>query len=149
MNVRPVTIPELPRVASVGFTFFKEGDIPGGFVPEVFIRNWTDLLLNNRGVFYGAFTPEGMFTGGLGALLCPDLNNGQVMAVECFWYVLPEFRGGTAAGRLLKAFERWAREQGAKRMVMVHLLNLTPTELHNTYKRLGYRPVEVNYVKEL
>lgn len=146
MSVRPVTIEELPQVVGVGFQFFKEGDLPGGFVPDVFIRNWTSLLSEDRGVFFGLFK-EDRFVGGLGAVICPDLNNGQLMAVETFWYVQPQHRGRGL--RLLREFEKWAKERGARRVAMLHLLKLHPAEMNTLYKRLGYRPVEVNYIKEL
>ena len=85
-------------------------NLPGGFVPEVFIRNWSSFIRTGIGTFLGAFEGE-EFVGGLGAILAPDINNGHITAVECFWYILPEHRGGGI--RLLKAYEEVG--QGVRR----------------------------------
>lgn len=146
MTVRAVSPDELCAVVDVGYMFFKEGNLPGGFKRDVFLRNWSAILKERRGIFLGAFEDE-KFTGGLGAVLCPDLNNGQLLAVECFWYVLPEYRGHGL--RLLRAFERWAKEAGVRRVAMIHLMSLHPEAMRQLYERLGYRAVEINYIKEL
>jgi GNAT superfamily N-acetyltransferase len=134
-------------VVHVGYRFFDEAQLPGGFVADVFIRNWTAILRRGQGIFLGGFSDKGEFVGGLGGVLCPDLNNGQLIAVECFWYVAPESRG--AGIRLLKAYEKWCAEQGVKRIAMIHLTHVHPGSMRRLYERMGYREVEVNYIKEL
>lgn len=144
-----MVVAELPRVAATGYEFYREGGMPGGFVASVFVDNWTGILSENRGVFLGLWGGDrfDVFEGGIGAVICPDLNNGQLTAVECFWYVKPGNRGDGL--RLLRAYEQWARTAGAVRIVMVHLCSLAPDSLGRLYERRGYKKVEVNYIKNL
>ncbi len=62
-----------------------------------------------------------------------------------WWFVLPEHRGGTAALRLIRAFQNWAKACGCKRCQMVHLTGLQPERLKHIYESLGYTLVESCY----
>ena len=145
--IRPLTVAELPLCLEGGKSFFDEGKMPGGFKPEVFLTNWRRLLVTSQGVVLGMFRADGAIMGALGGLLAPDLNNGDLLAVECFFYMIPSERGSGV--RLLYAYEDWARSQGCIRAAMVHLQHLQPERLGQLYERLGYRKIEVCYVKEL
>lgn len=129
-----------------GREFFAEGNLPGGFRPEAFTQNWTKMIYAGHGMILGAFK-NGAFIGALGAVFSPDPSNGDKIATEAFWYVRPGHRGPGL--RLLKAFEEIAMKRGVKRIGMVHLLSIQPEGMANLYQRLGYRPVEVNFLKEL
>lgn len=144
--IRQLNPAELPICADAGLQFFKEGKLPGEFVPACFIRNWSRLIGSGQGVIIADIVGKEL-RGGLGAILCPDLNNDELIACESFWYVLQNHRGQGA--RLLFAYERWARERGAKRIAMVHLELLQPGILGPLYERLGYRKIETNYLKDL
>ena len=87
------------------------------------------------------------FHGALGGVCVPDCHRECMVASEFFWYVKPEHRGGGI--RLLKAFEKWAREQGADRIIMTHLADSMPEGLKKLYIRLGYEELETNYIKEV
>ena len=129
-----------------GKAFFAEGKIPGGFVPEVFVRHWQETIDMGGGVIMAAFDGE-EFTGALGAVKCPNPFNGKLMAVEMFWFVLPGKRGHGL--RLLDAFENWAEQIGVQMVAMIHLEALSPATLEKLYVRRGYKLVERNYIKEI
>jgi GNAT superfamily N-acetyltransferase len=144
--IRLLNVEEVELCLDGGRLFFAEGKIPGGFVPEAFVFNWRRLITQGHGAILGQFDAEGI-AGALGAVLAPDLNNNDLLATECFMYSLPHKRGNGL--RLLLAFEEWARQMGAKRVAMIHLLSLQPERLASLYHRMGYAPMEVNYVKAL
>ena len=144
--VKHLTPQEAHLCVEGGQKFFVEGKLPGTFNPEVFVANWQGFIADGRGVIIALFD-DGAFGGALGALLCPDISTGDLMAVECFWYMLPGHRGGGI--RLLFEFEKWAKEKKALRIAMIHLTNLGETQLPLLYARLGYEAVEVHYVKNL
>lgn len=141
--VSPERVPELARL---GRQFQEEGAIPGKFIPEVFVKTWNNLLGINLGILFG-LEKDGQLVGGLGAILFPDPNDGELVANETFWFVSKEHRGQGL--KLLDAFEGWARDFGVKRVSMVHLENLSPRALNRLYRLRGYRPVETHYFKEL
>ena len=53
-------------------------------------------------------------------------------------YVTPEERGGSAAMRLVKAYERWAKEQGAREIHIGTATNVNPDRIRKLFSRLGY-----------
>jgi len=145
-TIRLCTTDDLPVVADIGKLFFEEGKLPGKLIPEVFIRTWESFLTSGAGGIL-LLENDGAAIGMLGFLKYPDINDGETVMSETFWYVKPDQRGGGL--RLLKRFEDIAREQGAKRVIMAHLKNLMPAELEHLYVRRGYKPTETNYLKVL
>jgi len=141
-------VQDLEELLAGGASFFAEGQMPGGFDSEAFIKSWAHLIDTEIGCVFGLYGEDGVIHGALGGILAPDIFNGHTVAIEAFWYVLPEHRGSGAI-RLVKAYEDWARSRGARRVSMVHLLNLQPGRLGDLYVRLGYRAVETNYIKDL
>lgn len=135
-----------------GRAFFEEGKLPGSFVPEEFIARIGALIEDGRGIVLASFDVGGdkrTITGALAGVLAPSLFSGKLMAVEILWYVLPEYRGRSDALRLFSAFEDWAVEMKAEMISFIHLIALAPEKLEKLYRRRGYTPVEVNYLKVL
>jgi len=145
--IRPAKASDLVVVAEMGREFYSEGRIPGTIVPDVFVANWRSYLSAGCGRIFLAEENEEI-VGFLGALLYPDVNDGDLIGTELFWFVEKEHRGRCGM-RLFDAFEKWAIEAGAKRLIMSHLSTLAPDKLKKIYKRLGYRKADVSYVKEV
>lgn len=146
--IRELTSIELPLCLQLAPLFFIEGLLPGEFKNEVFIKTWENLYSINIGKIHGAFNEEQLY-GAIGGIIFPDPNTGDLIATEMFWYVMPEFRKGTVGLRLLNYFENWAIKEGAKRIIMVHLNSLQPDRLSMFYKKRGYSPIEIHYIKEV
>lgn len=70
------------------------------------------------------------------------------IASEVIWYIKPEHRGSKLAIKMVKQFEEWANEQGAKYVSMVSQSN-SDVDPSNLYERLGYKLSEKTYTKEL
>jgi hypothetical protein len=68
-------------------------------------------------------------------------------ADELAWYVDKNHRGGTAAIRLLKAYEDWATSNGVVCINMSHIERLT--DLSKLYNKLGYKRIEATFQKEI
>lgn len=69
-------------------------------------------------------------------------------AKESVWYIHPKHRGGSAAFRMLDAFEDWALKDQQCRFVGMGMLGSNPS-LKALYERRGYKPVETYFLKEL
>lgn len=83
--------------------------------------------------------------GMLGITAVVQPFSGELVASELFWWLDPEHRGH--GGWLLRRGERWATEQGARRMLMV-----APSDkprVAEMYRRLGYSPVECLFQRDL
>jgi GNAT superfamily N-acetyltransferase len=144
--IREVQPSELNLVTDLGSKFWAEGALPGSLKPAVFITNWTKLMSIGMGKIFGLFN-DGKFVGCLGCLVVNDLNDGEMVASETFWFVDPEFRGQGV--KLLIHFMRWAKEIGCSRISMVHLINEHAEKLNDIYVKMGFTQTEVHYIKEL
>jgi GNAT superfamily N-acetyltransferase len=90
---------------------------------------------------------EGIIKGAIGFIVSNDLHEDLKVAVETFWFVAPEFRGGGKA--LVDAFEAKAVELGCKRTAMIHLADLFPESLEAFYTKRGYKLAEKHYIKKV
>ncbi len=144
--VRQLTIAELHDAAKMGHDFFNEGKLPGKFVIDVFMKKWTSLIEINVAFVLGLFSGDKV-VGAFGAMVLEDINDGELVAAEAFWFVDEAHRGRGL--ELLVAYEKEAKARGAVRCSMIHLLSLQPERLGELYKRRGYQPVETSYFKNL
>lgn len=69
------------------------------------------------------------------------------LARETLWWIDPAHRGGTAAPRMLDAYEKWAAAQGCQFVGMAGMGD-DPT-VAKLYQRRGYRTAETHYLKPL
>lgn len=122
LTIRPLTIEELPLCLPYGPAFMKEYDLPGTFSPEEFLKNWTLWLTAYPAIMYGLWDNTHL-AGGIGGMIHPDLNTGDRLAVEFFWYVEPSYRNTLLAARLPLTFKKWGKRNGAVRWKMIHLLS--------------------------
>lgn len=147
-----VTNPETQLTSllgGLGHGFFEEARLPGKFHVEHWVKQWT-LLIRAKVGFMWLLTHDSKPVGGIGALVSPDLCDGELVLQEAFWYVAPEHRGGTAGIRLLKEVESFAKLAGIARMMMGRVHASDPNErVHGLLNSLGYKPLETYYCKVL
>ena len=126
-----------------------------------FVETCTDYTYNKssvaetlRAVINGAgviFISENgaRLTGTIGLLSFPLYISGEKVASELFWWVKPKYRKGSAGLKLLIAAERWAEEEGCKRIAMISLERSMPERTSALYVRRGYDKTETTYSKEI
>lgn len=146
--LRQVELHEIPLFTAMGEEFYLEAGAPGKFNPEHFTNFWATAINQEFGVIHGLFNEEGKPFGALGAVLLPDTHTGDLVANELFWFVTKPARGMIGLS-LLDRFEDWAREQGAKRINMVHLNDKMGTLLERLYTSRDYIKFEVHYIREI
>lgn len=142
--IRAITAHELKSIIHLGPKFWKEGNLPGEFIPEVFIRKWSEHIAAGHGHIFGLYVDRKV-VGAIGLFIVNDINDDARVASEMFWFVDEEHRGGGLV--LFRHAERYAKASGCKRMSMVHLVDLHPKGLEKLYERTGYRLIEKNYHK--
>jgi GNAT superfamily N-acetyltransferase len=144
--IRQVKISELPLIFPLAAEFYNDADIPGRFVPEVFIKNWTAMIEDGTAVVFGLFKDD-QLAGVLGGATFPNLNSGELMAMEFFWFVSKEHRGSGTL--LLDEFEAWAKARNVTHIVMAYLTSSMPEAVKHIYEKRGYGPREVHYMLEV
>lgn len=70
-------------------------------------------------------------------------------AYDFLLYSKPEKRGGPAAVRLMKAFEKWSRDSGASAVVMGVTAGIADETACKFYTRLGYKNSGALFSKEI
>lgn len=92
---------------------------------------------------------DGAYYGGIIGAVFEHFFSDDLVAGDMGLFIVPEKRGASAAVKLIRAFEDWARSVGAKE---VHLGQTTGVEIDRTrklYESLGYTVVGFASRKEL
>jgi GNAT superfamily N-acetyltransferase len=147
LGIKQIEPHDVPSLVAGGKLFFDEFKLPGEFNKESFVINWQRLIRSESGIVLALVDPIGKVHGAIGSVVNLDLNTGDRIAVEMFYYAFPTARG--KASNLLKAMEEAARGRGCKRVWMICLENDRVEGMVKFYERGGYVPKERLFMKEL
>ena len=143
--INKATVDEILAVITMAKNFEDHTDFVLVDV-EYATKFYVNLIGKDGGVIF-VIKKDGKIVGGIGGLIGPDLHYPRMIAVETFWFVLPEYRG--EGMKLLDAFEQWAKENKCDCVAMIHLADSHPKALEKIYKRKGYQLIENHYLKVL
>jgi GNAT superfamily N-acetyltransferase len=120
-------------VLRLGELMEKEGHFPAWDSDRVFqiIQNPNVYAILYRN---GTGRCIGMLAGHIGA---PWFSTVPI-AKDLAWYVEPEHRGGMAAVRMIRAFESWAKEQGAGEVWLAQSSGVSIERTRKFSEALGY-----------
>jgi GNAT superfamily N-acetyltransferase len=114
---------------------------------ERIIREFTRMMKEGRAGILVMQDERGWLQGGLLFIKTLSLYGGEPVAMKTSWYVAPKYRGKGMS--LVHAFEKLAKELGCKKVVMSHLPGKQAERIERIYKRRGYKPIDIQYVKEV
>ena len=137
--VRRATLDDIARFVELGIRFYSE---EGGRTacPDALARFAISHVCDEHHVYLAAGEP---IAACLCGMIAPHYLTGEPTAFKTAWYAMPGARGYGA--HLLRAFEAWAKEKGARRIIIAGRLDRTLTLL----ERLQYQPLETVYSKDL
>lgn len=95
---------------------------------------------------------DGKIMGMFGGMIVPYMFNLTMFySVDFGLYVAPEYRGGMAVVRLIKAYEAWAAERGIppQRMRLGESTGTVPEKVEALFHKLGYARTSTGYTKEV
>lgn len=148
MSIRKLKPDELWLTREISFSFFKESGIGGTLNFSHFCDQWSKLISLDLAAILVYFDAHDTPMGIIGGLCTQCTMTADMTAQEVFWWVDPSLRGRSPHGiRLLREWEKWAREQGAKRIYVGNLYRLNSDAMMDIYNRIGYQPTELHYVK--
>lgn len=137
MSARHATPQDIPALLEIGRRFTAAAGMP--FDEQALTQTLEQLMAADDGVLL--VTAEA--TGVLGGIAFRNPFNTERTAQELFWWAE---QGGLD---LLAAFESWAAEHGATRVVMVCLEALEPERVERIYRRRGYVPLERGFERAI
>lgn len=132
----------LPLVES----FFKESLQEFGFPLELdaLIKNMKEhcdkkscLVIEEEGKIVGLIA---------GKFVQFPISNYKVYQ-EIMWYVLPEYRRHGL--RLFRETEKYCKSIGINAIIMGNMANLNKAKMSKFYRFQGYKPMEVQWIKQL
>jgi len=146
MTIREAVAADTPVLLEMGARFITSSSYAGvmAVVPE-WQGKVVEALLDQGGCFV-LDTVDGV-VGMLGLLLGPLPMTGDLAAMECMWWVEPDWRHGRAALALWAHGEAWARAQGATCIQMLQPRG--QDALGVLYRRHGYVALETTWHKRL
>lgn len=148
MAIRLARPEEAKDIAALVITFYEtEIDIfKEGYETAQVVELCKNLIDNHIVVVY---EEEEAIVGTLVAALSPFLWIPDVLqATELAFYILPKYRGGTAAYRMIKKYEKEATASGCTYVNMAALAT-SPASAGKLYKTLGYSGAEKHYTKKV
>lgn len=135
MAVRRAVVADLPRIIEYVQALTLAIDGPCEVDPKVTRETLLHFIANpNAAVFV---SDAGFLAGSLGATLI----SSERFAHECGWFA----KDGSGV-RLLKAFEAFAAQHGARVRLSTASWEATPPKLRIWLQARGYRPVETAWV---
>ncbi len=142
MNVRRVRPEDIERLIALGRRMHQEGAY--SFLPfdagkvrrlmEGIIAQpdaWCGLVAENDGV------PVGM----LGGYLTEYFFCREKLACDLIVFVEPDWRGSSAAARLIRGFRDWAAERGARELCLSVSTNVHAEAIGRFYRGMGFTMV--------
>lgn len=119
-----------------GFVFeFSRGDAVRLFLQHITTRRATCIVHDVDGVAQGVL---------MAAAAPHPFNRSVWIARETVWWIDPAHRG-TAAIRMLDAYETWWKAQGCQFGGMAGMGD--DPDVRVLYERRGYRPAELHFLK--
>jgi len=114
--------------------------------PEVLFEYVRMMIRQNIGILF-IYLKNSKAVGAICGMKHPSIFTGEMTATEFFWYADPGYpRTGI---KLFDRFEKWAKEEKCKNIIMVHLADLMPEKIGKFYQRRGYKCLESHFIKEL
>jgi len=111
------------------------------------IEKWVFWMVDHGGGFVAE--ERGKLIGMMSGLLSTQLFCDEVFATDLALYVIPEDRGRSVGVRLIKAFERWAKESGAKEISLGISTDVEQERTAAIYEKLGYGGKKITMIKRL
>lgn len=135
--IREATFDDIPQLIKIGEEFHQYQNDGTEYDKVAVFNKCSEMIKDPNSVI---FVSEG---GMIGGSVVPIWYSNQTQAAEFAWC-------GSGGGiSLLRQFETWAKEKGATRVVMAHLLVEGAERVEAIYDKLGYKKAEVAYYKEL
>lgn len=140
--IRLAAISDIPRLVEMGARFREQSTYKNHLAED---KGQLEVMAKKLVDVEGMLVCEvnGAVVGMIGFIVFPHFLSGETVAGEVVWWVEPEHRG--AGPRLMRAAEKKAAEQGAKKMQMI-----APNDrVGKLYEHFGYAFVESAYQKDL
>lgn len=141
--IRKAATKDISEIVKLGRAMHEEST----YSKFIFSEKQLELLINiwleePEKYFFVVDEKDGEIRGGFAGFITPYFygNGSDKIANDFFLYVKPEYRGTSIAIKLIKEYEEWANNLGAKRICLAHSCEINPDKLDNLYTKMGFVP---------
>lgn len=111
------------------------------------VEQWvTDIIIGEKSEFWVAVEPDGEIIGFMSGRISESAFSDATMADPDVFYVLPEYRGSSAAARLATTYLAWA-EPRADFVFFGSSTGINPETVKAFGEKLGFEPFGFSMVK--
>jgi GNAT superfamily N-acetyltransferase len=129
--------------------FHQETQLKNIVFDDVVFAGHLSWLYDDGACFLAVAEHDGKIVGFMSGWVYQLYFSKTLSAQNNLWYVLPEYRGGMIGVRLLKMFESWAFDKGAKILVGGTSSGISMPRSNKLIEKFGYEPVGSEYRKVL
>lgn len=144
-KIRVANEGDLAHLTRMAKSFLEESGQPYEFDRAKTKQSFDDALMRND-MLVLLSVEEGKPNGFLVGHVASPLFSHDVAAIEVAWWVRPSHRGQPSNLKMIKQYETWARDNGAKVIGLTYLPDIQ--NLTTLYGRMGYHRSESNFIKE-
>lgn len=134
--IRKATRDDIPEILRLGAEFLAYSPHNVHPLDPDAFADFAGKLIDGAGAI---FLSEDGFIGGL--VTGAYFNPAVLFGAELFWWARKEGR------QLREAFEAWAKENGAVELHFTGLLDERSDTITKVFRRAGYQPLELGFVK--
>lgn len=153
IDIRPALYSDVPKLIPMAKDFFDESKWAEvfGFTEreDDTMRFLAGMVRSDEHGFFVAANgsgPVGFMIVGVRPWV---MHFGEKIGYEMFYYMDKAHRRGAVSRRLVKAYEEWAREQGAHVVEFGVTDRMRGDKMEKFLHRLGYSPELKSYIKKL
>lgn len=153
LRLRLGAVADVPAAVALGKRFAVEFERFRGLIynEEKCTARVSANIANPNFFFLILETSDGEIIGFLAGYLAEYDFADDYFADEWHFYIVPEYRGGIAAIKMLKAYENWCREKNAREMYFTWFGHFS--DAHDApdsiFARLGFEKTGATYWKLL
>jgi len=144
MNIRPVTNEDYPASMMLIAEFAEESLSEYGTYldPERLEQTYKKVMPTSF-----CLIVEGKLVGVFGGHIVEDFCSKRPVYEEVIWYVKKDKR--KYGIKLLRYVEEWCKANRIERITMCCMHNSQTEKLWSLYTKLGFRPMETRFIKEI
>ena len=150
--IQMATIEDIDMIELMGPRFFEYGqfDKKGLRYNKESCKGLLSFLIQNKGGILLVANEDGNLCGSIGGIIAPwMMDNSQLILMETWWWVNPEYRNKRIGLELIRAFQDEGKKRGANLFIMVTLQGPKEKSLIKFYTSLGMKHLENHYIKEI
>ena len=149
INVRHANTTDIVDLTRMAEAFFKSSPYSNLGYDETKVINAFTLALQSPAFIVLIAEEENKTVGLVAGFISSSFFNDSLIAAELVWWVDREARHKGVGQALHTSFEEWAKNMNCKIVTMIALEDNTLELVDKMYNKLGYRPAERSYIKEI